>query len=124
MRILGDSVRLRYKQLLGEKIDFPEDYYQGEYIIDIARSLKEKYSDSLRQYGEEEIDIFKETAEKIIFEDIKKTLKRLGIEFDVYYNEKDLYDNGEIDRVIQLLKKKKLAYQKTALCGSAPPPSD
>lgn len=112
MRVLGDSVRLRYQQLLGEKIDFPEDYYQGEYIIDIARSLKEKYSDSLRQYGEQEIDIFKETAEKIIFEDIKKTLQRLGIKFDVYYNEKDLYDNGEIERVIQLLKKKKLAYEK------------
>jgi arginyl-tRNA synthetase len=112
MQVLGDSVRLRYKQLIGETLDFPPDYYQGEYIIDIARSLLQKYSDSLRHRSEQEIDIFKEAAEKVIFEDIKKTLSRLGIEFDVYTNEKDLYDNGEIDRVMQILKQKDLAYEK------------
>ncbi len=39
MRILGDSVRLRYLELLGDSVAFPEDYYQGEYIRDIARHL-------------------------------------------------------------------------------------
>ena len=39
MRVLGDSVRLRYLELLGEKVSFPEDYYQGEYIKDIAKSV-------------------------------------------------------------------------------------
>ncbi|HEX7357116.1 MAG TPA: arginine--tRNA ligase [Ignavibacteriaceae bacterium] len=39
MRVLGDSVRLRYLELMGEKIEFPSDYYQGEYIKDIAKSL-------------------------------------------------------------------------------------
>jgi len=32
MRVLGDSVKLRYEELLGKPVDFPEDYYQGEYI--------------------------------------------------------------------------------------------
>ena len=41
MRVLGDSVKYRYLELLGEKIDFPEDYYQGGYIKDIAQSLYE-----------------------------------------------------------------------------------
>jgi arginyl-tRNA synthetase len=112
MRILGDSVRLRYKQQLGEEIDFPEDYYQGEYITAIAKTLKKKYSDSLKNRTEQEIEIFKEAAEQAIFQDIKQTLQRLGIEFDVYFNEKDLYDNGEIERVIQILKEKDLAYEK------------
>jgi arginyl-tRNA synthetase len=112
MRVLGDSVRLRYKQLIGETVDFPPDYYQGEYIIDIARSLLQKYSDSLSHRSEEEIDIFQKTAEKLIFTDIKETLSRLGIEFDVYYNEKELYENGEIDRIMQILKQKDLAYEK------------
>ena len=39
MRVLGDSVRLRYLEFCGEEKDFPEDYYQGEYIKDIARKI-------------------------------------------------------------------------------------
>ena len=35
MRVLGESVRMRYLELIGEKVDFPESHYQGEYIIDI-----------------------------------------------------------------------------------------
>ena len=32
MRVLGDSVKLRYLEILGDKLEFPEDYYQGDYI--------------------------------------------------------------------------------------------
>ncbi len=48
MRILGDSVKLRYLELLGEKIDFPADNYQGEYIIEAAKILLDEKSDSLK----------------------------------------------------------------------------
>ena len=111
MRILGDSVRLRYLELLGEKIEFPEEYYQGEYIKDIARYLLERHGDSLRDRPSDD-PIFRETAEKLIFEDIKKTLKRLGVEFDSFYNEKSLYDEGKIDEVIRQLREKGLVYEK------------
>ncbi len=47
MRVLGDSVKQRYLELLGNKIDFPDDYYQGEYIIEIAKKLVTEYSDKL-----------------------------------------------------------------------------
>ena len=112
MRVLGDSVKLRYEELLGKPVDFPEDYYQGEYIIDIARKIIEKHSNAFLNRPDETLDIFKDSAEAYIFEDIKETLKRLGIQFDVYFNEKDLYDNGAIEQVIQLLKEKDLAYEK------------
>jgi arginyl-tRNA synthetase len=36
----------------------------------------------------------------------------LGIQFDVYFNEKDLYDTGAIDEVVKRLKDKKLVYEK------------
>lgn len=102
MQILGDSVRLRYKELLGESVDFPDDYYQGEYIIDIARNAVEEKGVSLRD--SDEIDYFKNLAEKLIFEDIKKTLTHLDVNFDVYYNEKSLYETGEIDSVVRELR--------------------
>ncbi|WP_457566147.1 arginine--tRNA ligase [Caldithrix abyssi] len=110
MRILGDSVRLRYRELCGEQIEFPEDYYQGQYIIDIARRIFEEKGDALKD--EEDVAFFKDYAEDVIFEDIKKTIKRLGFEFDVFYNEKSLYDEGKIDEVVKQLKEKGLVAER------------
>lgn len=110
MRILGESVRLRYLELLGEKIDFPDDYYQGTYIIDIAQELINEFGDKLK--NTDDIEIFKNKAESFVFDDIKKTIARLKFKMDVFYNEKSLYDDGKIDEVIDLLKSKSLIYEK------------
>jgi len=110
MRILGDSVRLRYLEILGEKITFPEDYYQGEYIKDIALNLQKKYGDALK--SEPADGIFKKTAEEEIFKDIKKSLQRLGIHHDIFFNENSLYESGEVNDVIRILKEKNLAYEQ------------
>jgi len=110
MRVLGESTRARYLELLGEKFDFPEDGYQGEYIIDIARTLVEKHGDALKNH--EDVKPFKEQAEKHIFKDISGTLARLGIVFDNYFNEHSLYENGQIDDVVAELRAKGYVYEK------------
>jgi arginyl-tRNA synthetase len=110
MRVLGDSVRHRYLELLGDQIEFPQDYYQGEYIKDIARHLLEQYGDGLR--SEPATGKFKDQAEQEIFADIKKTLKQLGIEFQSFYNENSLYESGKITGVIEDLRRKDLVYEK------------
>ncbi len=110
MRVLGDSVRLRYLELLGENIDFPEEYYQGEYIKDIAAKLKSEHGDLLK--NEDPEGIFKSTAEQEIFKDINKTLERLNIHFKNYYNENSLYEQGKIKGLIEEFKKKNLSYEK------------
>jgi len=110
MRVLGDSVRLRYRELLGEKVDFPDDYYQGEYIRDIAKHLYDERGDKLKEEPAE--GAFKERAEQEIFEDIKKTLGRLQIRFDVFYNENSLYETGKIKEAISALESAGLAYDK------------
>lgn len=110
MRLLGDSVRLRYLQLLGENIQFPDDYYQGEYIRDIARGLFTEHGESLR--GEPAEGKFKQRAEQSIFEDIKKTLNRLGITHDVFTNENTLYESGYVQEVIQEFRNRDLAYDQ------------
>ncbi|HHJ52287.1 MAG TPA: arginine--tRNA ligase [Caldithrix abyssi] len=110
MRVLGESVRLRYLELCGQAIDFPDDHYQGEYIIDIARSIYEEFGDSLKD--SDDITLFKDRAEREIFADIKKTIARLGFAFDVFYNEKTLYDEGKIDAVVQALREKGLIEER------------
>ena len=110
MRILGDSVKLRYRELLGIKVDFPTDYYQGEYITEIAKKLFKKYCSKL--ILEKTDDIYKKSAEKEIFKEIKNTLKRLGIKHKNFFNENTLYEDGKINEVLEEFKKKDLSYEK------------
>jgi len=110
MRVLGESTRARYLELLGEKSQFPEDGYQGQYIVDIAQSLIDDHGDSLK--NEADVTPFKKQAEAHIFKDISATLKRLGIVFDNYYNEHSLYENGHIDDVVAILRDKGYVYEK------------
>lgn len=110
MRVLGDSLRLRYLQLFDENIDFPEDYYQGEYLIDIAKSVQKKYGDGLKAESAE--GKFKEIAEKEIFSDIERTLDRIQIKFKNFYNEQTLYEDGKIQAVLDEFKSRNLSYQQ------------
>jgi arginyl-tRNA synthetase len=110
MRVLGDSVRLRYLELLGNKNDFPADYYQGEYIKDIAKSLFNEFGDKLKDEDAE--GLFKEVAEREIFKDIKKTLDNLGVHHNIFFNENSLYEEGKIVALLESFKEKNLSYEK------------
>ncbi len=110
MRVLGDSVRIRYLNLLGGNTEFPEDYYQGEYIIDIAKKIKEEFGDRLLNEPAE--GKFKEIAEAEIFYDIKKSLDMLGIHHKIFFNEKSLYEEGKIEKLLNDFKKSGLTYEK------------
>jgi arginyl-tRNA synthetase len=110
MRILGDSVRIRYLNLLGKQSNFPEDYYQGEYLVDIAKKIKEKFGDELANEPAE--GKFKEIAEAEIFSDIKRSLIRISINHKIFFNEKSLYDNGKIDELLEKFKKSGLSYER------------
>jgi arginyl-tRNA synthetase len=109
MRVLGTSVKLRYRELLGGGEPFPEDHYQGAYIRDIAQHLRDQFGESLVDEAPE--GKFKEQAEKEIFDDIKATLGRLGIEFASFFNENSLYESGKIKAVIEEFRKRDLVYE-------------
>ena len=110
MRVLGESARARYLELLGREHSFPEDGYQGEYIYDIARELIDEVGDGL--VDTPEVEPFKEKAEQLIFKDISATLARMSIIFDNYYNEQSLYREGHVDSVVEELRQKGLVYEK------------
>ena len=110
MRVLAQSVQARYLELLGAEGQFPEDGYQGGYIVDIAKELLAEHGDSLKDL--EDLTPFKVKAEQAIFADIDGTLERLAIHFDNYYNEHSLYDDGHIDDVVAQLRAKGLVYDQ------------
>ncbi|MFA7229498.1 MAG: arginine--tRNA ligase, partial [Melioribacteraceae bacterium] len=109
MRVLGDSVRLRYLDLIGTQIEFPADYYQGEYIKEIASKLRDEFGDALSAENAE--GKFKQAAEKEIFADIIKTLDRIRIRMKNFYNEHVLYEDGRIDNLLKEFQKRNLSYE-------------
>ncbi|MFQ6616207.1 MAG: arginine--tRNA ligase [Fidelibacterota bacterium] len=110
MRLLAESVYARYRELLGEKAQLPEGGYEGDYIRDIARVIKEDNGDTLKDRPDS--PLFKETAVRLIFSSIKDTLQEIGITFDSFVNELTFYEDGSIDRVIKGLRRQDLAYDK------------
>jgi arginyl-tRNA synthetase len=133
MRVLGESVRARYLELLGraaappkdaladtslpwpEAIDgkpllFPRDGYQGDYIVDIAETIRAREGEGwASEPGEGR---FKEQAEATIFAGIRATLETLGIAFDVFYNESSLYESGKIEKALADLRASGKVYEE------------
>jgi len=110
MRVLGNSVAARYLELLGETKEFDDEFYQGEYIKDIAKVIYDKYGDKYKNNIED--DVFKSTAEEEIFNDIKNSLLKIGIKFAGFFNENNLYENGDIQNIIETFEEKELTYKK------------
>jgi arginyl-tRNA synthetase len=102
--ILGDSVRLRVKELEGQNLDFPQNYYQGDYIYTIARKAKNENLDKAIDLGE--------YAAKYILEIIKKELDDFGIKFNFWYSQKSLRESKKIAEAIEFLKKKDFVYEE------------
>ncbi len=110
MRVLGESVRARYLELLGRSVAFPQDGYQGDYIREIAAALRDRHGEALQEEGHD--DAFRQAAEDAIFADIRRTLDRLGIRFDVYSNEALLYTDGKVEATLSALREAGLVYEK------------
>ena len=106
---LGISVKERYKGLCGLEENMPEDGYYGAEIIDIARSIKEKYNDSKLN---EELDFFKELAVDYLLNIIKTDLSNFGVTFDVWTSEKAIRAKGRIEECLKILDEKGLIFEK------------
>ncbi|MFH1281413.1 MAG: arginine--tRNA ligase [Candidatus Omnitrophota bacterium] len=103
INILGASVGLRFKELKGEKIEFPENYYQGDYIYDIARlAQSQKIND---------VDLG-EFASDYILKIIKQELIDFKVNFDYWYSQKQLAKSGKIEAAFSRLKEKGYLYEQ------------
>lgn len=115
MELLGKSAQSRYFDALGrgEEAPMPEDGYHGEYMTEIAASFVDNYGDSLAQRPlEDTVEFFLVETGKIVTEMIRKDLEEFGVTFDVWFSEKSLYDNGQVDPAMEELKKRDFAYEE------------
>lgn len=111
MNNLGKSVLFRYRELCGEKIIFPENCYQGDYIKDIARDILHQEGKKYLQ-GDDEASIryFTAVAGNTILDEIKNDLGDFGVIFDVYFSEKELYKDDGVNQLLNDLRQQGFIY--------------
>ena len=111
MNNLGKSVLYRYREGLGEKIDFPENCYRGDYIKDISADIMRKEGKRyLTEPEAETVPYFNAIAGGVILEEIKQDLKDFGVTFDCYFSEKELYKENGVSDLLSSLQKQGFIY--------------
>ena len=110
--VLARSAHLRYLEAHGRPITIADGLYPGDYLVPVGEALKAKFGTSLLEAEEDEwLPVIREFATDAMMDLIRKDLKSLGVEMDVFYSEKSLYGGGTIEASIESLKSKGLIYR-------------
>ncbi len=113
---LGNSLKIRVRQELGENVDFPADeverknFYPGDYLIPVAKKYVEQNpgitSDKL------DVKVLSDFAKKEMEECQKKLLEGFRVHFDNFYSELDLHNSGKVEESYKELMAKGMLYEK------------
>jgi arginyl-tRNA synthetase len=107
----GASVEARYLQALGRDADVPEDGYHGAYVADIAQEILRAEGPRLADLpSDERLVRLRDEAVKRVLRQVRSTLDRFGVGFDVFTSERTLAERGEIDAAVRRLREAGLAY--------------
>lgn len=112
MDILARTLWARYNQALGEEVEIPEDGYKGDYLIDIGEDIADEYGDEYLAWNDDTATFFKNKGLENMIETIKGDLSLIGVEFDSWFRESSLHEEGEVDKVLDLLREKDGTYEK------------
>ena len=122
---LGRSIEARYRELLNEDVEFPEEGYRGDYITDLAQEILEIRGKDFRELPDvERVEYCKEFGYQKILLSQKADLAAYGINYDMWFSERSLHENGDVDKTVTYLNDKNLLYEaeravwfKTSLFG-------
>jgi arginyl-tRNA synthetase len=104
MDLFGQSVAARYLELAGVEAFIPEDGYQGDYVIDIAKQILAEDGDRFIDMQEEaRSSTLAQRGMAINIESIRESLTRFGTTFDVWFSEKSLHSSGAVEASIRAL---------------------
>ena len=95
------SLHARYLQALGQPAEMPAEGYMGQYVVDLAQ-------DVAREFGRKFLDLPGELGRlgtERMLKAIRADLDRLGAEFDVWFSEGRLFQDGQFDRAMAMLEK-------------------
>ena len=104
----GDTLYARYQQLFGRETPIPSDGYPGEYMVDLAKAIKEQAGDSfLNPVGAPAPATLSQLGIELMVAQIRQTLEAFGVRYDRWYSEKSLYDaEGTFEEAMGILRAK------------------
>lgn len=117
MNVFGNSVVVRYQQLLGQDVEMPEACYGGAYIKDIAQAIIDTDGDKWLDADEDERLVnFRERGYAMMLDSVKNTLSTFGNNFDTWFSERSLFvadENGETkqQRAFDVMNEKGLLFE-------------
>ena len=99
------SLYSRYQQCLGIDTEMPAEGYFGSYVTDLARELIDEHGDEFLKMPRDEAEskLGKLGLEKMLLK-IKESLEALRVNYDCWFSESSLYENGQYDKVMAMLK--------------------
>jgi arginyl-tRNA synthetase len=113
MDTLGRSLYYRYLQVLGETVPFPDNHYQGDYLVDLAREFAHVHGDRYRRSDPGEVlATFTEFAGSRILDGIRADLDDFGVRFDTWFSERSLHDDDCVQRTLAALEARGHIYER------------
>ena len=111
MRLLGESIYSRWKQMSDPGYPFPENGYYGDYIMDLAQDISGEV-DLASMESQEAISLCTEKGKARMLDELKRDLADFRVTFDVWYSESDLYDSGLLDETLEIARNKGQIYEE------------
>ena len=111
--ILAESIEIRYREILGDKIEeFPTEAYHGEYIKDLAARLYTSEGKNLFYLAEKDrLERMKNFALDDIHQSQLESLERFGVNFENWMSEKKLRQEGILEEALSYLAEANCTYE-------------
>ena len=112
IRLLGQSLKERCKEMLGQGCTIPEGGYRGEYLKEIASKFLSVWRDRIEDLDSIPLEEFSRFAVGEILSVIKQELDRFGVRFDNWYSQELMEKQGKVKLALEELREKGLLYEK------------
>jgi len=86
----------------------PEDGYGGQYISEIADEVLAQHPDALE--SEDPQEVFRAAGVELMFAQIKSSLHDFGVDFDVFFHENSLFEDGQVETLLDQLRSSDALY--------------
>lgn len=97
----GLSLEARYLQQLGQEVEFPEDGYHGDDIVETVKIYIETEGDKLLTVQPDlRREILTRFALQKKLDAIRTALLHYGVEYDTWFSEQTLHDSGAVKQVV------------------------
>ena len=111
MENLARSIEARYRELLGEAAEFPENGYQGDYVKEIAREIEQQHGRRYLNHDREAaLAFFRDYGAAAMLHGIEEQLRAFGIVFDSFFSEKNMRERSEVAGAMRELRERGLLY--------------